>query len=112
MCKVSLWVSSKQEQILKARFETGRQIYNALLGEAQKRLALIRQAVGYTTAKKSTDPKRDELTLRPLVRPTTFLLMGWKPCGILDSHVAQKLADRAFEEVQKASFWSSKKGTV
>ena len=57
MCEVPLRISSKQEPILKARFEAGRQIYHALLGEAQKRLSLVRQSVWYMQAQKSTGPK-------------------------------------------------------
>ncbi|WP_035454278.1 hypothetical protein, partial [Alicyclobacillus herbarius] len=40
VCEIPLRVTRRQEQILEARFEAGRQMYNAVLGEAKNRLAL------------------------------------------------------------------------
>ncbi len=57
VCEIPLQVTRHQERILETRFEAGRQLYNALLGEATKRLALVRQSIWFALAKKSTDKK-------------------------------------------------------
>ena len=105
---------------METRFEAGRQLYNALLGEATKRLALVRQSIWFALAKKSTDKKERQAhfaaarqahgfsayTLEAVadeMRRTTWLGEH------LDSHVAQKLADRAFEAVQKIAFGKARK---
>jgi transposase len=95
-------------------------LYNALLGEAKKRLALVRQSVWYTKAKKSADKKERQAHFAAARQA-----YGFSACALeavademrrttwlgehLDSHVAQKLADRAFEAVQKVSFGKARK---
>ena len=120
VCEVPLQVTRHQERILETRFEAGRQLYNALLSETKKRLALVRQSVWYTKAKKSTDKKERQAhfaaarqaygfsayaleAVADEMRRTTWLAEH------LDSHVAQKLADRAFEAVQKVAFSKARK---
>jgi len=120
VCEVPLRVTRRQERTLEARFEAGRQIYNALLGEAKKRLALVRQSIWYTKAKKSSNKKERQAhfaaarqahgfsayaleAFADKIRRTTWL------GDHLDSHVAQKLADRAFEAVQKVAFGKARK---
>ncbi|WP_258112662.1 transposase [Alicyclobacillus sp. SP_1] len=119
VCEVPLHITRRQERTLEARFEAGRQMYNALLGEARKRLSLVRQSLWYTKAKKSTDKKERQVhfsaarqahgfsayaleAVADEIRRTTWL------GDHLDSHVAQKLADRAFEAVQKVAFGKAK----
>ena len=120
VCEIPLRVTRRQEQILEARFEAGRQLYNALLGEAKKRLALVRQSIWYAKAKKSTNKKErhahfaaarqahgfSDYSLEAFadaMRRTTWLGEH------LDSHVGQKLAKRAFEAVQKVALGKAKK---
>jgi transposase len=95
-------------------------MYNALLGEARKRLELVRQSIWYTKAKKSTDKKERQAhfaaarqnygfsayaleAVADEMRRTTWL------GDHLDSHVAQKLANHAFEAVQKVAFGKARK---
>jgi hypothetical protein len=120
VCEVPLRVTRCQERTLEVRFEAGHQLYNALLGEATKRLALVRQSIWYTKAKKSTDKKARQAhfgaarqahgfsayaleAFADEMRRTTWLGEH------LDSHVVQKLADRAFAAVQKVAFGQAKK---
>ncbi|RIV18376.1 transposase [Alicyclobacillaceae bacterium I2511] len=120
ICEIPLRVTRRQEQILEARFEAGRQLYNALLGEAKKRLALVRQSIGYTKAKISANKKERQAhfavarqahgfsaysleAFADEMRRTTWLGEH------LDSHVVQKLAKRAFEAVQKVAFGQARK---
>ena len=120
VCEVPLRVTDRQERILEARFEAGRQLYNALLGEAKKRLALVRQSVWYTKAKKSTDKKERQAHFSAARQAHGFSVYALEAVvddmrrttwlgEHLDSHVAQKLADRAFEAVQKVAFGKAKK---
>ncbi|MCL6632143.1 MAG: transposase [Alicyclobacillus herbarius] len=119
VCEIPLRVTRRQEQILEARFEAGRQMYNALLGEAKNRLALVRQSVWYAKAKASRDKqerrahfaaarqshgfsKYDLEAMADEMRRTTWLGEH------LDSHVAQKLADRAFRAVERVAFGKAK----
>ncbi len=120
MCEVPLRVTRCQERTLEVRFEAGHQLYNAFLGEATKKLALVRQSIWYTKAKKSTDKKARQAhfgaarqahgfsayaleAFADEMRRTTWLGEH------LDSHVVQKLADRAFAAVQKVAFGQAKK---
>jgi hypothetical protein len=45
-------VDSKQERELDARFQAGRQLYNACLNEAMERMELVRNSDAYNTAKR------------------------------------------------------------
>ncbi|WP_181362800.1 RNA-guided endonuclease TnpB family protein [Sulfoacidibacillus thermotolerans] len=120
MCEFPLRVTRRQERTLEARFEAGRQMYNVLLGEARKRLSLVRQSIWYTKAKKSSNKKERQAhfaaarqahgfsayaleAFADKIRRTTWL------GDHLDSHVAQKLADRAFDAVQKVAFGKARK---
>ena len=50
VCEVPLRVNPTQEDILQTRFEAARQLYNALLGEAIRRLHLLQQSRAYREA--------------------------------------------------------------
>ncbi len=115
VCEVPLRVTDQQERTLEARFEAGRQLYNALLGEARKRLALVRQSIWYTKAKKTKDKKERQAHFSAARQAHGFSAYALEAVADemrrttwlghhLDSHVAQKLADRAFEAVQKVAF--------
>ena len=45
ICELALVVSPAIEGVMLSRFEAARQMYNALLGEAMRRVRLIRQYV-------------------------------------------------------------------
>ncbi|PSR23944.1 MAG: transposase [Sulfobacillus acidophilus] len=119
VCEVPLHITRRQERTLEARFEAGRQMYNALLGEARKRLSLVRQSLWYTKAKKSTDKKERQAHFSAARHAHGFSVYALEAVADemrrttwlgdhLDSHVVQKLAKRAFEAVQKVAWGQAK----
>ncbi len=50
--EVELIVTSQQEKELDARFNAGLRLYNACLGEAMRRMELVRNSEAYKAAKK------------------------------------------------------------
>jgi hypothetical protein len=50
--ELPLVVSSHEARILSVRFECGRQLYNAVLGEALRRLDLMKQSKAWQVARK------------------------------------------------------------
>jgi putative transposase len=63
VCEIPLRVTPAQERALLARFEAARQVYNACLGEARRRVRLIQQARVYQRARRlpKDDPQRTAL---------------------------------------------------
>src|SRR5689334_21060393 len=57
VCEMPLRVSPAQERTLLARLEAARQVYNACLGEARKRVRLVRESKAYQHAR--TLPRDD-----------------------------------------------------
>ena len=120
ICEIPLRVTRRKARTLAARFEAGRQLFNALLGEAKKRLALVRQSVGYTKAKKSTDKEATRAHFSAARQAHGFSAYALEAVADemrrhtwlgehLDSHVAQKLAVRAFDAVQRVEFGKARK---
>ena len=109
-----LTVNSTQHHMLFARFEAGRQLYNACLGEALRRYKLMIRSVAYRKAlemPKTTDEERElrTETLKDIAKQyefsdsaiqsyTKYIRKSWISEHI-DSVVAQKLATRAFTAV-------------
>ena len=62
VCEVPLRVSRAQERTLLARLEAARQVYNACLGEARRRVRLVRESKAYQHARTlpRDDPARKE----------------------------------------------------
>ena len=60
ICEVPLRVSRAQERILLARLEAARQVYNACLGQARRRVRLVRESKAYQHARTRSraDPAR------------------------------------------------------
>src|SRR5215472_6307702 len=63
VCEVPLQVCSAQERVLLARLEAARQVYNACLGEARKRVRLVRESKAFRAARilSRDDPERPRL---------------------------------------------------
>ena len=63
VCEVPLRVSRAQERTLLARLEAARQVYNACLGEARRRVRLVRQSKAFQRARilPRDDPTRKTL---------------------------------------------------
>jgi putative transposase len=113
-----------QESKILVRLDIGRQLYNACLGEALKRLELIRQSKNFQEIIKLPKTKDGELDKE---RTDAFKQLNQKykfteydihhyAAGIRNSwinehigiHIAQKIATRAFKAVQKKAFGIAK----
>ncbi len=103
-----------QEKVILTRLEAGRQLYNACLGEALKRLDLITQSSKFQkiiilpAGEERTDKFKNldkeygfaEYALHDYV---ARIRDSWIKEHI-NSHIAQKIATRAFNAVQKKAF--------
>ena len=115
-----LVVSPANESVLLSRLEAARQMYNACLGEALRRVKLIRQSKEFNKARSSyaSNPERKVLFKRARERHdfseyaihsySTQIRHSWIGDHI-DSNTAQKLATRAYKAVEKVLFGKSKK---
>ena len=118
--ELALVVSPANEGILLTRLEAARQLYNACLGEALRRVNLIRQSKDFNKARslKLSNPERKVLFKRARERHdlseyalhsySTHIRHSWIGDHI-DSNTAQKLATRAYKAVEKVLFGKSKK---
>src|SRR5215472_9642067 len=107
VCEVPLRVGPREERILLARLEAARQVYNACLGEARKRVQLVRESKAFQRARTLA---RDDPERTPLFRAarqqhafSDYALQAYAQqfghawlSEHLDSHVLQKLATRAY----------------
>src|SRR5258707_3934848 len=71
VCEVALRVSRAQERTLLARLEAARQVYNACLGEARRRVQLVRQSKAFQRARTlpRDDAARKTLFAQPRPHP-------------------------------------------
>ncbi len=118
--ELPLVVSPANEGVLLSRLEAARQLYNACLGEAMRRVKLIRQSRDFTLARslKPSNPERKVLFKRVRERYdfseyalhsySTQRRKSWLG-NHLDSNTVQKLATRAYKAVEKVLFGKSKK---
>jgi putative transposase len=107
ICEIPLKVTVSDERVLLARLEAGRQLYNACLGEAKRRVALVRQSRLYQRAHALPKDDLERRTLFAQARERygfgeynlhTYagtLRQSWLG-EHLDSLTAQKLASRAY----------------
>src|SRR5215472_16675916 len=107
VCEVPLRVRPHEEHMLLARLEAARQVYNACLGEARKRVRLVRESKAFQQARTFS---RDNPERTPLFRAareqhafSDYALQasaqqfGHAWTGEhLDSHVIQMLATRVY----------------
>ncbi len=116
--ELPLKTTSIQETIILTRLEAGRHLYNACLGEALKRLDLIRQSrefqkvIGLPEGKERTARfqhlnKEYGFTEYALHDYVAQIRNSWIREHI-NSHIAQKIATRAFKAVQKKAFRKAK----
>lgn len=107
ICEIPLTVSLAAERVLLVRLEAGRQMYNACLGEAKRRLALVRQSKLYQRA--CVLPKENSERTKRFAQARARY--GFREYDLhayagklreswlgehLDSLTAQKLASRAY----------------
>ncbi|BAZ17104.1 transposase, IS608 family protein [Calothrix sp. NIES-4071] len=121
-----LIVTSSSEKELDARFQAGRHLYNAVLGEAIIRVQQVRNSESYQEAKKikvknDEDKKlRSELfaTARKQSHFSDFELQEFATITAknakwivekLDSHTIQKIGTRAFKAAERVLFGKARK---
>jgi hypothetical protein len=107
VCEVPLRVAPAQERVLLARLEAARHVYNACLGEAKRRVGLVRQSKAFQRARTL---QRDDPTRRMLFAQARAdyacseyglhayvgqLRQSWLGSH-LDSNTCQKIATRAY----------------
>jgi len=119
ICELPLRVTQQQKVVLLTRLEAGRQLYNACLGEAIRRLRLIRQSKDYNLARtlRKNNPQRLILFKRARERwgfsdyevqaYATRIRHSWIGEHI-DAHTSQKLATRAYAAAEKLMYGSAK----
>lgn len=120
VCEIPLKVSRIKEKILLARLEAARQVYNACLGEAIRRLNLVQQSKPYRIALSlpKGDPTRSTLFTEArakyefkdsaLQRYAVVLRRSWIG-EHLDVHTTQRLATRAFRAAGKMLYGKARK---
>jgi len=123
--ELAIETSPHDETVLNARFEAVRQLYNACLDEAKRRLNLLRQSKGFQKARKmpktangKPNKKRTEafkalnttfeFTEYDIHHYATQIRRSWINNHI-DANTAQKLASRAFKAVQRIAFGQAKR---
>jgi len=117
--------SAHDEAELNARFEAARQLYNACLDEAKKRLELLRQSKEWKRVRKlpktiNGKPNRERTEAFKKLNSTfdfseyalhtyaTKIRNSWISNHI-DANTAQKIATRAFKAVQRIAFGIAKR---
>jgi len=120
VCEVPLRISPPQKKVLLARLEAARQLYNACLGEALKRVGFVQQSKLWQKAWKAGDKELRRALIREACLKYGFTdaaLQHYavkirRSCWIgehLDVHVAQKLGTRAFRAAQRVLFGQARK---
>ena len=119
--KLPIKTTSSDEAILEKMFDAGRQMYNACLGESDRRYYLMKQSKEYQRVLKM--PKGNPTSVEQVARTAAFrnvsnrfqfneydiskyatlIRASWVGCH-LNSHIAQKISKRAFKAVQKKAF--------
>jgi putative transposase len=112
--ELPLVTTPQQERVLEVRLDVARQVYNACLGEALRRLSLMRQSVDYQRARKLPKGRErkqmfaelrkrsgfDEYALHAYAKQFNHAWLG----DHLDINTIQKLASRAFDAVEKYAY--------
>jgi len=123
--ELKLKTSSHDETLLNIRFEAARQLYNACLDEAKRRLGLLRQSKDFQQARKMPKTINGKSNKE---RTAAFKMLnahfGFSEYALhiyatkirnswignsLDANTAQKIATRAFKAVQKVAFGIAKR---
>ena len=124
VCEIPLRVAQASANVLNARFEAARQMYNALLAEGMRRLKLMRQSKEFSQARaiSSTDTLRHNeraalfkkardtyaFSEYALSRYATNVRHSWLG-EHLDAHTVQTLTKRAFNAVARVAYGKAKK---
>src|SRR6516162_5467959 len=112
VCEVPLRVHRAQERTLLARLEAARQVYNACLGQARRRVRLVRESTAFQHARTlpRDDPERTRLFAQARAQHgcSEYALHAYaQPFGHswlgehLDSLLIQALATRAYHAANR-----------
>ena len=123
--ELPLIINHSDERILNIRLESARQLYNAVLGEALKRLSLMKESSLWQYARSLPKNNKEQISERSKefkLCATRFKFTDYdiqsygtvckNSCQIgehLDTHTAQKISTRAFKSVQRYQFKQSGK---
>lgn len=113
--ELPLVVDLANERQLLARFESGRRLFNAVLGEALRRHQLMRESKVWQKARLLKDKKERSATFRKICEEYQFTSASLSSFGTkckngahwdeyLGAHDTQKVAERAFGAVQMYGF--------
>jgi putative transposase len=112
--ELPLVLTSQQTAIMRRRFDAGRQVYNACLGECLKRLTLMRESKQYQRALKLERGKERTQAFKAVNQKFGFEEYALHEYGAaiwhkwrtedLDSLTVQTIATRAFKAVQQYAF--------
>lgn len=118
---IPLVVDSSTEKELLSRFQAGRQLYNACLGEAMVRMELVRESEAYQSARRLPKGKaRNEAfsTARTAYRYSEYALHSVAKLTAgrskwitekLDANTQQTIATRAFKASERVLFGQARK---
>lgn len=115
VCELELCVKPDQAMTLEKRFNAGRNLYNAVLGESHKRLNLMRESKSWQRARKLPKGKERNKTFKEVRERHGFREYDLHEyakkikdsCWIgdhLDSLTVQKVATRAFQAAEQFCF--------
>lgn len=120
VCEFPLRASPPQEKALLVRLEAARQLYNACLGEAMRRVRLVQQSKLWQQAWKAENKELRNVLIREACSKYGFTDAALQHCAVeirrscwigkhLDVHVAQKLGTRAFHAAQRVLFGQARR---
>ncbi len=120
VCEIPIKVTPQQEAVLLSRLEAARQMYNACLGEAMRRVDLIRQSKAHNKARSLKPKKQERAILFKQARVQwnfsdyaiqaygTRIRHSWIGDHI-DAHTGQKIATRAYLAAERVLFGRAKR---
>jgi putative transposase len=119
ICELPLILSGDDERVLVIRLDCARQVYNAVLGESLRRLALLRQAKAYQEARALPRRTKEERKARAAAFRALDERFGLREYDLhawagqftqswlgqhLDANTIQTIATRAFDAVRQHQF--------
>lgn len=113
--ELPLVVTPEAERVLLSRFESGRRLYNAVLGESLKRQRLMRESKDWQKARLLKDKKERSATFRKIGTEHNFTSASLSTFGTtckneagwnnrLGAHETQRITERAFAAVERYGF--------
>jgi len=117
--ELPLKINKKEEKELLSRFESARNLYNATLGEAKRKVSLIKQSKSNQKARKLSKKDKNRKELFQITKDKYDFNeyyfhkyigdLRHKIINNLDIQTTQKLATRAFHSAEKLLYGTAKK---